>query len=83
MSFVNIADTDYDPKYHMGVTYEDAMDTIHAISNTGEVCVLALRNSVCILAARAHDRSTREASTSSAWARANNKCAQIRAEKWG
>ena len=40
--YVNIADYDYDPSRNMGVTYEDAMDTIHAIRNTGEVRELVL-----------------------------------------
>ena len=35
--FVNIADDSYNPKKHMGVTYEDAMETIHAIYPSGEV----------------------------------------------
>mmetsp|Transcript_10002 Transcript_10002/g.25840 ORF Transcript_10002/g.25840 Transcript_10002/m.25840 type:complete len:428 (+) Transcript_10002:85-1368(+) len=35
--FVNIADPSYDPLRHMGVTYEEAMDTIHAIRSSGEV----------------------------------------------
>jgi hypothetical protein len=35
--FVNIADYDYDPSKNMGVTYEEAMDTVHAIHRSGEV----------------------------------------------
>ncbi|KAF5833143.1 hypothetical protein DUNSADRAFT_10662 [Dunaliella salina] len=35
--FVNIADSTYDPSRHMGITYEEAMDTIHAIRSSGEV----------------------------------------------
>ena len=47
--FVNIADDDYNPKRHMGITYEDAMDTIHVIRNSGEVrfCFLFLRLRTC------------------------------------
>eukprot|EP00475_Leptophrys_vorax_P019528 TRINITY_DN26746_c0_g1_i2.p1 TRINITY_DN26746_c0_g1~~TRINITY_DN26746_c0_g1_i2.p1 ORF type:complete len:240 (-),score=0.88 TRINITY_DN26746_c0_g1_i2:108-827(-) len=37
LKFVNIADLDYDPEENEGVTYEDAMGTIHGISRSGEV----------------------------------------------
>jgi len=35
--YVDISSFDYDPSRNMGVTYEDAMDTIHAIRSSGEV----------------------------------------------
>jgi len=35
--FVNIAEDNYNPKRHMGITYDDAMETIHAIRSSGEV----------------------------------------------
>ncbi|KAF5836061.1 hypothetical protein DUNSADRAFT_6531 [Dunaliella salina] len=35
--YVDISSHDYDPSRNMGVTYEDAMDTIHAIRSSGEV----------------------------------------------
>jgi len=44
--FVNIADPSYDPLRHMGVTYEEAMDTIHAIRSSGEVSPLSLLRGV-------------------------------------
>lgn len=37
IKFVNIADVDYKPKNHMGVTYDEAMETIHAIQPDGTV----------------------------------------------
>mmetsp|Transcript_21371 Transcript_21371/g.46741 ORF Transcript_21371/g.46741 Transcript_21371/m.46741 type:complete len:400 (+) Transcript_21371:151-1350(+) len=37
IKFVNIADPNYAPKKHMGITYEEAMDTIHAIQVDGTV----------------------------------------------
>jgi len=37
VKFVNIADPDYKPKSHMGITYEEAMETIHAIQPDGTV----------------------------------------------
>lgn len=41
--FVDISDVSYNPKKHMGVMYEDAMETIHAILPSGEV-----RERVCV-----------------------------------
>lgn len=35
--FVNIADPDYDPVSHMGISYDEAMETIHAIRPDGSV----------------------------------------------
>ena len=37
IKFVNIADPDYKPKRHMGITYDEAMETIHAIQPDGSV----------------------------------------------
>ena len=37
VKFVNIADPDYKPKSHMGITYAEAMETIHAIQPDGQV----------------------------------------------
>lgn len=36
--FVNIANSQYDPEEHAGISYEEAMETIHAIRASGEVC---------------------------------------------
>lgn len=36
--FVNIASSRYDPEQHGGISYEDAMESIHAIRANGEVC---------------------------------------------
>lgn len=35
--FVNIADPDYSPVSHMGISYDEAMETIHAIRPDGSV----------------------------------------------
>jgi DNA relaxase NicK len=35
--FVDISADDYNPKRNMGITYDDAMSTIHAIRPNGEV----------------------------------------------
>lgn len=37
IKFVNIAEPDYKPKSHMGISYEEAMETIHAIQPDGTV----------------------------------------------
>ena len=37
VKFVNIADPEYKPKSHMGITYAEAMETIHAILPDGQV----------------------------------------------
>ncbi|KAJ9519535.1 hypothetical protein QJQ45_013457 [Haematococcus lacustris] len=37
IKFVNIADDSYDPNKNMGIEYEEAMETIHAIRPDGEV----------------------------------------------
>ena len=37
IKFVNIADPAYNPTTNMGITYEEAMDTIHGIMPDGEV----------------------------------------------
>lgn len=37
IKFVNIAEPDYKPKSHMGITYDEAMETIHAIQPDGTV----------------------------------------------
>ena len=37
IKFVNIADPNYKPKNHMGISYEEAMETIHAIRPDGSV----------------------------------------------
>lgn len=37
IQFVNIADPDYNPRNHMGVLYDDAMETIHGIYPDGSL----------------------------------------------
>lgn len=37
IAFINIADLDYDPYDHMGIEYDEAMDTIHSITKEGKV----------------------------------------------
>ena len=36
IDFVNIADDSFDPKQHNGISYDDAMSTIHAITLEGK-----------------------------------------------
>jgi hypothetical protein len=37
INFINIADPLYEPRNHMGISYEEAMETIHAIYPDGTV----------------------------------------------
>ena len=37
IEFVNIADDAYNPRNHMGITYEEAMTTIHALRPDGTI----------------------------------------------
>ncbi|MFN7678548.1 MAG: thiol-disulfide oxidoreductase DCC family protein [Cyanobacteriota bacterium] len=37
LAFVDVDASDYDPSNHQGVTYQDAMDRIHAIDGTGAI----------------------------------------------
>lgn len=41
--FVNIADPEYNPKKNMGIDYDEAMETIHVIRQSGEVSGQLLR----------------------------------------